>query len=311
MHGGPRPRTPVCLCHHTRSRADSVVVAYGIPRAQALSYVSDGGDDRIDSVVRHGIVAPLMNILRESSESRTRTPALRTLCNILTGSHEATQAVIDAGILDVLPEAIKSTKGQTRKEACWAISNVAAGTAAQVDRVVQSPLLAAVIDRLANDEFDVKKEAAWVVANILHSFSSEPTSTHAANRAAALVQLGAIPPMVQMLEVNDAAMQKLMLEAIGTLLAAGELLGKVKGNTDNPFLVPFDEADGVDKLEALQEHHNEEVYQKAVDLLEKYFGEDGDEDENLLPNVQNGGFTFGAAPNVGAFTFGASPIDVM
>jgi len=276
----------------------------------ALSYISDGGDDRIDAVVQHGAVVPLMNVLRERTETRTRTPALRTLCNILTGSHAATQVVIDAGILDVLPEAIKATKSQTRKEACWAISNVAAGTTEQVDMVMRSPLLASVIDRLGNDDFEVKKEAAWVVANILHSFSSEPTNMHAAQRANHLVQLGAIAPMVAMLEVNDAAMQKLMLEAIGTLLSAGDLLGSAKGN--NPFLVPFDEAEGIDKLESLQEHHNEEIYQKAIALLEKYFGEDGDEDENLLPNVANGGFAFGAAaPVVGGFSFNAAPIDVM
>jgi len=276
----------------------------------ALSYISDGGDDRIDIVVNAGVVAPLMSILRASSESRTRTPALRTLCNVLTGSHMATQVVVDAGILDVLPEAIKSTKAQTRKEACWAISNVAAGTTEQVDAVMRSPLLASVVDRLANDEFDVKKEAAWVVANILHGFSSEPTSTVAAQRAHTLVQLGAIPPMVAMLEVNDAAVQKLMLEALGTMLHAGEFLGASKGV--NPFLVPFDEAEGIDRLEALQEHHNEEIYQKAISMLEKYFGEDGDEDENLLPNVANGGFSFGAAPvQTGGFSFGAAPINVM
>ena len=115
-----------------------------------------------------------------------------------------------------------------------------------------------------------------------------------AGRAVQLVQLGVIPAMVNMLDVNDAAMQKLMLEAVGTLLEAGEMVAKQKPGTDNPFLVPFDEADGVDKLEALQSHHNEEIYEKAVALLEKHFGEEGDDDENLLPSTQNGGFSFGA-----------------
>ena len=275
----------------------------------ALSYVSDGGDDNIDLVVTAGCVVPLMTILRERQETRTRTPALRTLCNILTGSHSATQAVLDAGILEVLPDAIKSPKAQTRKEACWAISNIAAGTTDQVDAVLRSPLLASVVDRLQNDEFEVKKEAAWVVANILHGFASEPTA-HNASRATALAQLGAIPAMVNMLELNDAAMQKLMLEATGTMLAAGASLAAVKGG-DNPFLVPFDEAEGVDKLEALQSHHNEDVYEKAVELLEKYFGEDDDaEDENLVPNVSAGatGFAFNGTglSNNANFNFGVA-----
>ena len=88
-------------------------------------------------------------------------------------------------------------------------------------------------------------------------------------------------------------MQKLMLEATSTLLDAGEKLAATTGG-DNPFLVPFDEADGVDKLETLQTHHNEEIYQKAVGLLDKYFGEDDDDDESLLPDAAANTFTFGA-----------------
>lgn len=168
---------------------------------------------------------------------------------------------------------------------------------------MRSPLLATVVERLANDEFEVKKEAAWVIANILHGFAADP-STLNASRAATLVQLGCIPGMVKMLGVNDAAMQKLMLEATGTLLDAGEKLATSKGGT-NPFLLAFDEAEGVDKLEALQSHHNEEVYEKAVALLEKYFGEEDDDDENLLPNTAgNESFAFAAPPAFGQANVG-------
>ena len=51
----------------------------------------EGGDDRIDAAVQAGVVPPLMAVLRDPSEPKTRTPALRTLCNILTGSSTATQ----------------------------------------------------------------------------------------------------------------------------------------------------------------------------------------------------------------------------
>lgn len=168
--------------------------------------------------------------------------------------------------------------------------------------MVASPLLATVIQRLENDEYDVKKEAAWVLANILHGFAAESSAVNA-QRATTLVTLGAIPGMVKMLEVNDAAIQKLMLEAVGTMLEAGETVAKSKGG-DNPFLVPFDEAEGVDKLEALQEHTNEEIYEKAVALLEKFFGSDDDDDENLLPQTAaNDAFSFGATPQTAQVGF--------
>ena len=79
-------------------------------------------------------------------------------------------------------------------------------------------------------------------------------------------------------------------------LDAGDALVTAKGG-ENTFLKAFDEADGIDKLENLQTHHNEEVYEKAVAILEKHFGEDDDDDENILPNTASEGmFTFGAQP---------------
>ena len=125
MRGKPQPamafvNTAVPILAKLLMIADDEVL---MDTCWALSYVTDGGDDRIDLAVLSGTVPLLMNILKERTDSKTRTPALRTLCNILTGSATATQAVIEAGILDCLPESIRSTKAQTRKEACWAISN--------------------------------------------------------------------------------------------------------------------------------------------------------------------------------------------
>ena len=50
-----------------------------------------------------------------------------------------------------------------------------------------------------------------------------------------LVQLGCIGPMVALLDVNDVATQKLVLDAITNLLGAGEELAKHKPGGANPF----------------------------------------------------------------------------
>lgn len=266
----------------------------------ALSYVTDGDNDSIDLVIQAGCVQPLMAKLDKGV--KVQTPALRALCNVVTGSNEATQAVIDAGFISKLGSSLRATKMQTRKEACWALSNITAGTAEQVEAVLSSPMMPIVIDRLEKDEFEVKKEAAWVVANVLHGFKQAPT-VEAARRVSTLAQHGVIKAMVGMLDANDPVVQKLMLEAMANLLAAGEELGRA-GKGDNPFLIAFDEAEGVDKLELLQEHENEDVYRLAVDLLERFFGEEDEEDQNVAPNPTSNGFSFNAQP---AQPFGAQP----
>jgi importin subunit alpha-1 len=52
---------------------------------------------------------------------------------------------------------------------------------------------------------------------------------------------------------------------------------------------------GLDKIEFLQSHNNIEVYQKAFDIIEKYFGTD-EEESNIVPSVDENAqqFTFGA-----------------
>jgi hypothetical protein len=165
-----------------------------------------------------------MHALQTRKES-VQTPALRALSTMLSGSDESTQAVLDAGILNVLPVAMTHSKARTRKEACWAASNVAAGTEAQVQGLFDSPLVPMIVERLDKDEFDVKKEAMWVVANAMHG-AKAPLSEAAARRTLTLVTLGAIKPMVALLEVNDNAMVKLVLDAIGNMLGAGAELFK-------------------------------------------------------------------------------------
>lgn len=255
----------------------------------ALSYLADGENKRIDAIALAGACPTLVRLLG-SGEMRVVTPAMRALSNMLTGSDGATQAVLEAGFLRELPPLFRSSKMQLRKEVCWAISNVTAGTAAQLDEVMRTDLLKLVVERLDKDEFDVQKEAAWVCANVMHGHKNEKT-LHAANRVRTLVQLGCIPPMVRLLEKNEPSTQSLMLEAFANLLAAGEELGK---GGENEFVKAFDEAEGIDTLEKLQEHQNEAIYEKAVHILETYFGEEEDEDENLAPNTTaGGGFAFG------------------
>lgn len=75
----------------------------------------------------------------------------------------------------------------------------------------------------------------------------------------------------------------------------------------NPFIQLIEDADGLDKVERLQEHQNEEIYEKAVGLLETYF--DLEEEENLVPPGEPQGiYSFGqggpAVPPQGGFNFG-------
>ena len=81
----------------------------------------------------------------------------------------------------------------------------------------------------------------------------------------------------------------------------------------NPFAQMVEDAEGLDKIEALQDHPNEDLYEKAVHILETYFDIDEGEDQNLAPSMDasQGRYAFGAPGQVaapqGGFNFGGAP----
>mmetsp|Transcript_45344 Transcript_45344/g.66784 ORF Transcript_45344/g.66784 Transcript_45344/m.66784 type:complete len:84 (+) Transcript_45344:2-253(+) len=54
-----------------------------------------------------------------------------------------------------------------------------------------------------------------------------------------------------------------------------------------------DEAEGLAKIEGLQEHENDHIYKKAVEIIERFYGDDGVENENLAPATTGNTFSFG------------------
>ena len=85
----------------------------------------------------------------------------------------------------------------------------------------------------------------------------------------------------------DAAILNAALDAIERILDVGE-----RYNED--YTKMFDECNGIDHLEGLQEHHSNDVYEKTVKIIEKFFGGEENEDENLAPSTSAAGtFEFG------------------
>lgn len=56
-------------------------------------------------------------------------------------------------------------------------------------------------------------------------------------------------------------------------------------NASNAYAQNVDEAEGLDKIESLQNHPKDEVHEKAVKILETFFGFEDEEDQNLAPTV--------------------------
>jgi importin subunit alpha-6/7 len=125
----------------------------------ALSYLSDGDDERINACVQANITT---EIVRKLSDNQVKiiTPALRIVGNLVSGNEIATQTVMDAGVLPVLYKLMDHQKKGIRKEACWAISNITAGTPSQIETVLShTNIMKKIIELAEHANWDVRKEA--------------------------------------------------------------------------------------------------------------------------------------------------------
>uniref|UniRef100_A0A3Q1GS33 Importin subunit alpha n=1 Tax=Acanthochromis polyacanthus TaxID=80966 RepID=A0A3Q1GS33_9TELE len=240
----------------------------------ALSYLSDGPNDKIQAVIDSGVCRRLVELLMHN-DYKVVSPALRAVGNIVTGDDLQTQVILNCSALQSLLHLLSSPKESIKKEACWTISNITAGNRAQIQMVIDAGLLPPLISILQVAEFRTRKEAAWAITNA--------TSGGSAEQIRHLVELGCIKPLCDLLTLMDSKIVQVALNGLENILRLGELEAK-RGGGINPYCALIEEAYGLDKLEFLQGHENQEIYQKAFDLIERYFNTE-DEDPSLAPAV--------------------------
>ena len=147
------------------------------------------------------------------------------------------------------------------------MSNIAAGTHDQIDQLFKEEgLVERVVQMACDDKWEVRREAIWFVANIF----TTGTDYHLRS----LVQKEGFSAIATALDVKDAKIVDVALEATDKILDVG-----LKLNLNYSHV--FDEYGGLDKLEELQQHPSEQVYERSVEILDKYFETEEEEDKNM------------------------------
>jgi HEAT repeat protein len=257
------------LVHHTD-------VNILVDTAWALSYLTDGGNDQIQMVIDSGVV-PFLVPLLSHTEVKVQTAALRAVGNIVTGTDDQTQSVLNCGALQFMPALLRHPKEKINKEAVWFLSNITAGNQKQVQAVIDTNLIPLIIQLLASGDFNTQKEAAWAVSNVTISGSKEQVGY--------LVQNGVIAPFCLLLSIRDAQIVQVVLDGLLNIL-------RVAGADSEPICQMIEECGGLDKIEGLQNHDNEDIYKLAYDIIDQYFSVEGDIDSEDMPTPDEKNFIF-------------------
>jgi len=247
----------------------------------ALSYLTDGTNDKIQCVVDAGVIPSLVRLL-DSGELPVMTPSLRTLGNIVTGNDVQTDSVLSSEAVPVFAKLLQHPKMNIVKEAAWTISNITAGNHTQIQVVVDAGVLQPLIDILVKGDFKAQKEAAWAVTNL--------TSGGTVQQIVHLCGEGVLKPFCDLLAAKDDKTVGVVLDGIANILTTAEKL-----NETDKVAMMVEECGGLDKIEQLQSHENEAIYHKALQIIETFFPDGDQVDDEIAPKAGETGFEFSAA----------------
>jgi len=252
----------------------------------ALSYLTDGDDEKIERVVKGGVIPGLVQLLL-SGDAQVVTPALRALGNIVTGTDTQTDAVIQSGALPVFTKLLETaTRPNITKEASWAISNITAGNPQQIQQVIEAGILPQLVKVLTHGDHKSQKEAAWAVTNLTSGGTDEQIGALCEAGLDEKGEGGALKAMCDLLAQKDEKTIVVILEGLSNILAAAKKHGALE-----TVATKIEECEGLDKLENLQNHENEDVYKKALKIIETFFSEE-DDDTGIAGNPQGDQFQF-------------------
>ncbi|CAL5411986.1 unnamed protein product [Camellia sinensis] len=214
--------------------------------------------------------SPVLRQLIHLNDEEVLTDACWAPSYLSDGPNDKIQAVIEAGNMSVIENHVlpclyqlltQNHENSIKKEACWTISNITAGNRSQIQAVIEANIILPLVHLLQHAEFEIKKEAAWAITNA--------TSGGSHDQIRFLASQGCIKPLCDLLICPDPRIVTVCLKGLENILKVGEA-DKEGGmnNGINLYAQTIDESDGLDKIENLQTHDNNEIHEKAVKILE-------------------------------------------
>jgi hypothetical protein len=234
----------------------------------ALSYLSDGANEKIGAVIESGACTRVIELLKHPSPA-VQTPALRTVGNIVSGDELQTQVVVNCSGLPCLMSLLSSVKQSLQKEAAWALSNITAGSTAQIQAVREANIFPELVRLLRTADNVVKKEATWAISNATAGGTPEQIEW-------LVVSARVIPPLCDCLRNSDKKIVVVALEGLENILKVGEKKKREKGLEKNPFAEEVQQVDGAVELltKGLQRAGDQGVREVSTRIAERFFGID-------------------------------------
>jgi len=231
----------------------------------ALSYLSDGTDEQIKAVLEMGITKKIVEMLAHE-EPHMVAPALRVVGNLVTGGDSFTDQLIENQVIPPLAMLLSSPKKIFRKEACWSLSNIMAGPSYQIEEVFNynnREILRKLFQMAATDDLEIRRECVFCITNACNDATLQQIQV--------LVEFEIIQLIVETLQNNnDTIVTKGCLEALEIILNFGKDMAHASQLGKNPFVIKLAQAQGLQVVESLQSHPENEIYEIVSRIIDDH-----------------------------------------
>eukprot|EP00475_Leptophrys_vorax_P020533 TRINITY_DN2811_c0_g1_i1.p1 TRINITY_DN2811_c0_g1~~TRINITY_DN2811_c0_g1_i1.p1 ORF type:complete len:473 (-),score=116.17 TRINITY_DN2811_c0_g1_i1:156-1547(-) len=229
--------------------------------------------DKLNLILRSGICRKLVQLMLHESPL-IRTPALRTVGNIVTGDDLATQVILNCGALEAFSHLLNTSRDQeTRKDVCWAISNVTAGPREQIQQVMNSGLIDRLVEICLEDHksasFEVQEEATWAISNAFWGDYSQ---------VAELVEKGCATAVCRLMSTNDSKIRMACMLGMERVLKLG------RKESTNSYTDEFVSCGAFKLLKQIAKNDDDDEVRKEAESLLKFFDDlpEGEPEEQTL-----------------------------
>ncbi|KAF3812554.1 hypothetical protein GH733_019356 [Mirounga leonina] len=254
----------------------------------------------VDNIIRAGLIPKFVSFLGRTDCSPIQFESAWALTNIASGTSEQTKAVVDGGAIPAFISLLASSHAHISEQAVWALGNIA-------DAVEQ--ILLTLAGLLHHDDPEVLADTCWAISYL----TDGPNE-----RIEMVVKTGVVPQLVKLLGATELPIVTPVLRAIGNIVTGTDeqnsepLMNLLTAKDTKIILVILDaisnifqpaeklgeteklsimieECGGLDKIEALQNHENESVWKASLNLIEKCFSVEEEEDQNVVPETTSEG----------------------
>ncbi|XP_019088322.1 PREDICTED: importin subunit alpha-1-like [Camelina sativa] len=222
-----------------------------------------GSEDGIQIVIDAGFVPKLVELLQHPSPS-VLIPVPRLIATIVSKHKDQIQCVIDCGALRIISDLFNRDYDEQVKAATFlAVISITSGFREHIQAAIDENLIPKLVSLAQNDELGMKKVAVWAISNATLSGSHE--------QIIFLVEQGCIKPLCDLLLHPDLVIISACLNGLEKILEVGVAEMNIGGGNVNNYTQQIEDAEGLEKIENMQHHENNEISEKAFNILTTYW----------------------------------------